>query len=104
MRDARLTRVWRLFGGESPTLAALVAAVVGVLVVLLVAAYVPLFLLVASVQPRVFGFPGADCVTALAFAAMGFLIAPRYPARSYRRSTAPTGLCPCCTRASCSAP
>jgi signal transduction histidine kinase len=49
------------------------------LVVLLTAAYVPLFLLVANVHPRVFGFPGGVCAAALVFVAMGFLIARRYP-------------------------
>jgi signal transduction histidine kinase len=66
-------------GSGSPA-ATTVAAVVVALVVLLTAAYVPLFLLVASVHPRVFGFPGGVCVAALVFAAMGFLIARRYPA------------------------
>ena len=66
-------------GPRSPA-ATTVAAVVVALVVLLAAAYLPLFLLVASVHPRVFGFPGGDCVSALVFAAMGFLIARRYPA------------------------
>src|ERR1700680_2123257 len=80
MRIARLARVWHVFGAESPSLTAPVATVIGALVVLLVAAYVPLFLLVARVHPSLFGFPGADCVTALAFVAMGFLIARRYPA------------------------
>src|SRR6202049_4948871 len=50
-----------------------------VAVVALAAAYVPLFLLVGSLAPRVFGFPGADIVVAFAFAAMGFLIARQYP-------------------------
>jgi signal transduction histidine kinase len=80
MSDARLGRVWHLFRAESPSLAAPVATVIGAVVVLLAVAYVWLFLLVAGVHPRVFGFPGADCVTALAFGAMGFLIARRYPA------------------------
>ena len=65
-------------GSRSPA-ATTVAAVVVALVVVLSAAYVPLFLLVANVHPRVFGFPGGACASALVFAAMGFLIARRYP-------------------------
>jgi signal transduction histidine kinase len=80
MRDLRLARAWRHFGAESPTLNAPVATVIGVLVVVLAAAYVPMFLLIAGLHPRLFGFPGADCVSSLAFVAMGVLIARRYPA------------------------
>ncbi|MFI5312973.1 MAG: histidine kinase, partial [Candidatus Dormibacteria bacterium] len=47
------------------------------LVVLLAAAYVPLYILVSGIGPKVFGFPGANTVGALAFAFMGFLIARR---------------------------
>ena len=54
------------------------AAIVGV-VALLAAAYVPLFVMVGGLGPQVFGFPGADVVTSLAFAVMGVLIARRYP-------------------------
>src|SRR5579859_4776835 len=56
------------------------AAIVVAVVVLLTAAYLPLFLLVANLHPRLFGFPGGVCAAALVFAAMGFLIARRYPA------------------------
>ena len=57
----------------------MVAAIIVAFVVLLSAAYVPLFLLVADVHPRVFGFPGGACASSLVFAAMGYLIARRYP-------------------------
>jgi signal transduction histidine kinase len=56
------------------------AAGIVALVVVLSAAYIPLFLLDASVHRRVFGFPGGVCASALVFVAMGFLIARRYPA------------------------
>jgi signal transduction histidine kinase len=65
--------------GPGSHAATTVAAVVIALVVLLSAAYVPLFLLVANVHPRLFGFPGGACASSLVFAAMGFLIARRYP-------------------------
>src|ERR1700719_2770741 len=62
----------RLLAAQAP---AVIVAVVG----LLAAAYVPLFVVVGGLGPQVFGFPGADVITSLAFAAMGFLIARRYP-------------------------
>jgi hypothetical protein len=65
---------------RSASLATPAAAVIVVLVLVLSAAYIPLFLLVASVHPRVFGLPGGACVSALVFVAMGFLIVRRYAA------------------------
>jgi hypothetical protein len=65
---------------RSASLATPAAAVIVVLVLVLSAAYIPLFLLVATVHPRVFGLPGGACVAALVFVAMGFLIVRRYPA------------------------
>ena len=67
-------------GARSPSPANAVAAIIAALVVALSAAYIPLFLLVAGVHPRVFGFPGGASVAALVFVAMGFLIVRRYPA------------------------
>jgi signal transduction histidine kinase len=46
-------------------------------VVLLAAAYVPLYILVSGIGPKVFGFAGGNTVCSLAFAVMGSLIARR---------------------------
>ncbi len=48
-------------------------------VVVLAAAYVPLYILVSGVGAKVFGFPGGNTVGSLAFAVMGVLIARRDP-------------------------
>jgi signal transduction histidine kinase len=58
-------------------LAAQVPVVILGAVMLLAAAYVPLYILISGVGPKVFAFPGANTVCALAFAVMGFLIARR---------------------------
>lgn len=67
-------------GPRSASSATSAAALIVALVLLLSAAYVPLFVLVGSVHPRVFGFPGGGSVSALVFVAMGFLIVRRFPA------------------------
>ncbi len=58
-------------------LAAQVRVVILGAVMLLAAAYVPLYILISGVGPKVFAFPGANTMCALAFAVMGFLIARR---------------------------
>jgi signal transduction histidine kinase len=60
-------------------LAGLAPAVIVGVVGLLAAGYVPLFVAASGLGPQVFGFPGADVLTSLAFGGMGFLIARRYP-------------------------
>jgi signal transduction histidine kinase len=49
------------------------------IVVVLAAAYMPLYILVSGIGPKVFGFPGANTLGSLAFAVMGVLIARRDP-------------------------
>jgi signal transduction histidine kinase len=80
MGEARTAGNADVSRGRSASPATPVAAVIVALVVALSAAYIPLFLLVAGVHPRVFGFPGGASVAALVFVAMGFLILRRYPA------------------------
>jgi signal transduction histidine kinase len=58
-------------------LAALAPVVILGVVLLLAAAYAPLYILVSGIGPKIFGFPGANTVGSLAFAVMGFLIARR---------------------------
>jgi signal transduction histidine kinase len=60
-------------------LAAPAPALILGIVVLMAAAYVPLYILVSGTGAKVFGFPGGNTVGALAFAVMGVLIARRDP-------------------------
>jgi signal transduction histidine kinase len=80
MGEAGTARKGDVSGGRSAGLATPAAAVIVALVLVLSTAYIPLFVLVATVHPRVFGFAGGASVSALVFVAMGFLIVRRYPA------------------------